>query len=132
MGIKPVILIIDDDVVLCSLLSTMLYTRNAEVLCAHSINEADKILHSGIAPSIIFLDNTLPDGLGIHYLSRLKVEHYKTQVIMMSDNDEDSVKQYAMSQGCLGFLEKPFSYLNVSELVKKGLKKSKKNRFRLV
>src|SRR5688572_12641147 len=117
---KPVILIIDADLLQCSLMSTMLYTLNVKVACAHSIAEADKLLQD-TSPSLVFVDNLLPDGKGIDYISRLKKDS-KTEVVVISDSDDELLEQLALSKGCLGFLQTPFSYRRVSDLLDKALK----------
>lgn len=116
---------------LCSLLSTMLYTKNVQVVCAHSIAEADNYMNAGTLPSVIFLDQLLPDGNGIDFLTRIKTHYAKIKVIMMSGQDDETMVNRAVSNGCFAFLEKPFSYRNVAELLDKALRK-KKLLFRLV
>ena len=117
---KPVLLIIDDDELLCCLLSTMLYTKNVTVAQAESITSAHKILRDS-KPALVFLDNSLPDGNGIDYISRLKTVS-NTEVVLMTGYDDEDLEALAMSKGCLGFLQKPFSYRSVSDLVDKALK----------
>jgi DNA-binding NtrC family response regulator len=128
---QPLILIVDDDAVLCSLLATMVYTKNAQVLTAHSIAEADQWFNTGRLPAVVFLDQFLPDGSGIEYVDRLNKLDKKIKVIMMTGDDDKMLQQQALTQGCTGFLEKPFSYLKVSELLEKALR-SGRSRFRLV
>ena len=48
---------------------------------------------------------------------------------MISGFDDEALKKKATSQGCFAFLEKPFSYRKVSELLDKALRKK---RFRSV
>ena len=127
---RPHILIIDDDTVLCALLETMLYTQKVQVSSAHSIAAADHCISTGPLPDVVFLDQMLPDGSGIEYINRLKQLSKKIKVIMMTGDDDPALSRQALSQGCTGFLEKPFSYLKVSELLSKALR-SKRSFFRL-
>lgn len=121
----PVILIVDKDVVLCSLLSSMLATKNAEIVCIHSIAGADNYMKRNFPPAVLFVDDILPDGLGLDYLNQIKAAIKKTKVILMSGNEENSMRDAAMASGCFAFLEKPFSYRDVSQLTDKALRKRK-------
>ena len=121
MAEKPLILIVDDEETLCSLLSTMLAIKNVRVQCVHSIADADTYIKEGLFPAVIFLDHFLPDGLGLDYLNRIKAIDRKIKVIMISGSDDKTLRNEAISNGCFAFLEKPFSYRSVSELLDKAL-----------
>jgi len=120
---KPLILIIDDEEALCALLSTMLTTKNVRVQSVHSIADADSYFKEGLSPAVVFLDHLLPDGLGLEYLKRIKTIDRKIKVIIISGSDDEKLMNEAIAHGCFAFLEKPFSYLRVSELVDKALDK---------
>jgi len=121
----PVVMIVDDDEVMCNLLSTMLTTKNVHVICAHSIAEAKNYIHAGTGPSVVFLDHLLPDGLGLDFLTEIRAFNKKIKVIMITGCDEKDVGEEAMRHGCFAFLEKPFSYLKISALLEKALRKRK-------
>jgi two-component system OmpR family response regulator len=57
------VLIIDDEIDLCTLIRSYLSKKNYEVYTAHSLSEGFKKLES-IAPDVLLLDNNLPDGMG--------------------------------------------------------------------
>lgn len=117
---RPYVMIIDDDNNLCDLLSTMLYTKNVNVLCAYSVKEAEEHMVRS-QPFLVFLDNNLPDGYGIDFLSRLRIMHPDVKVVMITGDSSEELKQQALTEGCIGFLEKPFSYLRVSELLDQAM-----------
>ena len=108
----------------------MLYTKNVQVVSAHSIAEADQCIAANGLPAAIFLDHLLPDGHGIDYANRLRQLSNKIKLIIMTGDDDEKLQQQALAHGCIGFLEKPFSYLHVSELLEKALQK-RKSIFRL-
>src|SRR6185436_4341229 len=116
---RKTILIIDDEVSLCDLLATMLYTRNMNPVSANSLKQAAQIL-SEKKPFLVFLDNHLPDGLGIDFLVRIKSQYPDVQVVMITGEANEELQQAAIKEGCMGFLEKPFSYLKVSELLEQA------------
>ena len=59
-------------------------------------------------PSLIILDNKLPDGYGVDYISHVKKKYPSVRIIMITGFDA-SVKDVAMENGADLFLEKPFT-----------------------
>ncbi|MBC7946316.1 MAG: response regulator [Chitinophagaceae bacterium] len=123
----PYVMIIDDEVSLCDLLSTMLYTKGVNVSCVYSLAEAEAYIRNK-QPFIIFLDNHLPDGYGIDFLSKMKTEFPKLKFVMITGDYNEELKQQALTEGCIGFLEKPFSYLRVSELLQEAMETANSHR----
>jgi DNA-binding NtrC family response regulator len=72
-------------------------------------------------PFLVFLDNNLPDGLGIDFMTRIKSNYSDVQVVMITGDGSEELKHQALTEGCIGFLEKPFSYLRVSELLEQAM-----------
>jgi DNA-binding response OmpR family regulator len=60
-------LIVDDEMDICHLLTTILRRKNMEASFVNSLSEARSALKEG-HPDILFLDNYLPDGLGIDFI----------------------------------------------------------------
>ena len=120
MDMKPKILIIDDEVDICYLLSNILRSKNLEVNYVNSLKEATVFLLSQ-HPQIIFLDNHLPDGLGINYIKRLKENNPGTMVVMITAFDNHSEKSTAFNNGADTFICKPFTreliYQTVDDLL---------------
>ena len=102
-------LIIDDESDICFLLSNILKQRNVDANVACSLSEADQLLNRVIAPPVIFLDNHLPDGLGINYISKLKKTFPTTKIVMMTAHDNMSDREKAKGEGVDYFIGKPFS-----------------------
>jgi DNA-binding NtrC family response regulator len=122
---EPFVLIVDDDEALCSLLSTMVHTKAAKVECAHSIAESESIIKPDHIPEVVFLDQWLPDGSGIDYAGQLKALDKKIKIIMVTGDDDPSLRSRALAEELFGFLEKPFSFLKISELLDKALRKTR-------
>jgi two-component system, OmpR family, response regulator len=102
-------LIVDDETDICFLLNSILKQRNVQAIFAGSLYEADKILERNAAPPIIFLDNHLPDGLGINYISKLKKDHPSSKIVMITAHDNVSDREKARIEGADFFIGKPFS-----------------------
>jgi len=117
---SPSVLVVDDDVDLCHLLSAMLVGKDLKIQIAGSLREAEEILHK-TKPALIFLDNNLPDGQGIHFIRRLRGANPEIKIVMMTADPTDEMKVKALEEGCIYYLDKPFSYMAVTELVDEAL-----------
>ena len=102
-------LIIDDETDICYLLSSILRQKNVQATFTGSLTEANKFLDREAAPPIIFLDNHLPDGLGMNYVSKLKKKYPLTKVVMITAHDNISDRENALLKGVDIFIGKPFS-----------------------
>ena len=113
---SPSVLVVDDDIDLCHLLSAMLVGKDLNIHTAGSLREAEEQLQK-IKPSLIFLDNNLPDGQGIHFIRRFRSQNSETKIVMMTADPTEEMKTKALEDGAIFFLDKPFSYMAVTELV---------------
>src|SRR4051812_17652682 len=86
--------IIDDETDICYLLSRLLKQKNLETAFVNSLSDADKALKLD-APEIIFLDNHLPDGLGMNYISYIKKNYPETKVVMITAHDSADDREKA-------------------------------------
>ena len=120
MDMKLKVLIIDDEVDICYLLSNILRSKNLDVNYVNSLKEATVFLLSQ-HPQIIFLDNHLPDGLGITYIKQLKENNPGTKVAMITAFDNHLEKSTAFNNGADTFICKPFTreliYQTVDDLL---------------
>lgn len=117
------ILIIEDEGEMCLVLNILLSDEDIELNHVKNISAAEEYLAQEL-PSLIILDNKLPDGYGVDYISHLKRKYPSLKIIMITGYDA-SVKDVAMENGADLFLEKPFtkqqflaaikSLLNLSE-----------------
>ncbi len=102
-------LIVDDEIDICYLLGSILRQKNIQTAFAGSLIEADKILAREAAPLLIFLDNHLPDGMGMNYVSKLKKNHPLSKIVMITAYDNISDRENALFEGVDFFIGKPFS-----------------------
>ena len=102
-------LIIDDETDIRYLLSSILQQKKIQPFFAGNLSEADKILSAGSPPDYIFLDNYLPDGLGLNYISKLKMKFPESKIVMITAHDNISDRQKAKQEGVDFFIGKPFS-----------------------
>ena len=101
-------LIIDDELDICFLLKSILRKRDLDVNYVNRLEDA-KIALKNNTPTIIFLDNHLPDGLGIDFISYVKANYPATKIIMITAHDTPEDRTRAVQQGVDMFLGKPFT-----------------------
>src|SRR6266446_1604937 len=103
-------LIIEDEMDIRYLVSNILKQRGVQSVLAGSLSEAEKILEQDFPPPrIIFLDNYLPDGLGINYIREIKKRFPASKVVMITAHDNLSDREKARFEGVDFFITKPFS-----------------------
>jgi len=102
-------LIVDDETDICYLLSHILKQKDIQTAFAGSLEEADRMLQSPNLFYYVFLDNHLPDGLGINQIRRWKEKFPSVHFIMISAHDSFEEKRKAKSDGADTFISKPFS-----------------------
>ena len=92
---------------MCLLLNILLNGKEMELDHVKNISAAEKYLQSE-QPSVIILDNKLPDGFGVELIPFVKKNYPSIKIIMISGFDA-SAKDAALESGADVFLEKPFT-----------------------
>jgi DNA-binding response OmpR family regulator len=110
MGVNGIqkVLIVDDEQDICFLFGRILKGRNLKSGYALSLAEARSSVMEE-PPSLVFLDNSLPDGPGIDFIPFLKRNFPATRVIVVTANDTATDKKKALQSGADEFLGKPLS-----------------------
>lgn len=103
------ILIVDDESDTRYLLGNILKQKNIKSVFATSLSEANDIMELGSEFSFIFLDNHLPDGLGVNHIKQIKKKCPNCKIIMVTAQDEKTMIEKANKEGADFFIGKPFS-----------------------
>ncbi|MBA2498092.1 MAG: response regulator [Chitinophagaceae bacterium] len=102
------VLVVEDEGDMRLLLDIMLNGKsNLEMEYASSLKDAGNFLQEE-QPDVVILDNKLPDGLGIDYISEIKKNYPEIKIIMISGYDA-SAEDVALENGANVFLQKPFT-----------------------
>jgi DNA-binding NtrC family response regulator len=109
LSYKPTILIIDDETDICYLLSNILKQKDLDTRFVSSLSEAGKLMEKGSEFSYIFLDNHLPDGLGVEYIKEIRKWCPACKIIMITAHDNLADREKASHEGADYFIGKPFS-----------------------
>ncbi len=110
------ILIVDDEVDICYFLSSALRKRNFDTTVVHNLADAEKIIKRD-RPSILLLDNHLPDGYGINSISKIKSVYPEVKIIMITAHDSPQDRAKAYNNGANYFLSKPFTLVEVNKVI---------------
>lgn len=113
-------LIIDDDVDICFLLTLILKNKNIQSVYVNSLAEAKKCF-AKYTPSVVFLDNHLPDGVGIEFIPTIREMYPDTKILMITAHNSESNKKKAMAGGAEYFIGKPFNMEEISKILDKAL-----------
>jgi len=105
--VKPVALVIDDEVQIRRLLRVVLESAEYQV---HEAETAAQGLTDAATrrPDVVLLDLGLPDSDGVNVLRRLR-EWSKVPVIVLSVRDDEEGKVAALDAGADDYVTKPFS-----------------------
>ena len=116
---RPAILIIDDEKDICFLLSNILKQRDMQTVFASSLTEASDIIGHSTDFSFIFIDNHLPDGLGVEFIRQIKQKCPYCKVIMITAHDTEADRRKASYEGADYFIGKPFSRESILKSIDK-------------
>jgi two-component system OmpR family response regulator len=101
-------LIIDDEIDICYLLSSILKNRYFQPDCVNSLADAIIALQKN-SPAVIFLDNHLPDGMGMDFIGYIKRNSPAAKIVMITAYDNSSDRNKALQLGADLFIGKPFT-----------------------
>ena len=104
---KPLALIIDDEIQIRRLLRVALEAENYQVDEAET-GQQGLVEIANHKPAVILLDLGLPDMDGLAVLKRLR-EWSETSVLVLSVRDDEAGKVAALDAGAEDYVTKPFS-----------------------
>ena len=113
------VFIVEDEGDMCLLLNIMLQEKEIELDHVKSITAAQEYLKKE-QPSVVILDNKLPDGFGVDFVSYFKQNYPSVKIVMISGY-ASAAKDMALENGADIFLEKPFTKEQLYSSIKKLL-----------
>jgi len=114
------LLVVEDQGETSLVLGLILSDRKFELNYVNNLLDADEYLQKN-KPSVIILDNKLPDGFGVDFITYVKKKYPGIKIIMISGFS--MARDVAMANGADVFLEKPFSMDNVNQAIDQVLTK---------
>lgn len=116
------ILVVEDDESLGYGLQYAFEKENWSVTLTKSIAEAEAFLQ-GQTPSLILLDQHLPDGLGIDFCKSIR-EFSNVPIIFLTAADEEIDIVRGLDMGADDYITKPFRVMELTSRVKSTLRRS--------
>ena len=111
-------LIVDDEIDVCYLLSSILKYKDLQASYVNSISEAKRVLKEG-RHSIIFLDNHLPDGFGMNFIGEIRKLDPDVKIVMITAHDTNHDKDRAYELGVDQFIGKPFTRETIFDAIER-------------
>jgi two-component system, OmpR family, response regulator len=118
MNVIEKVLIVDDELDICYLLSGILRQRNFRTGFVNSLADAVNALRTE-PPSLLVLDNHLPDGFGLDFVPFVKQNYPGVKVIMITAHDGSLERKQAYDGGADLFIPKPLNRKMINDAIDK-------------
>ena len=119
---RALVLVVDDEEIICSTLTGVLQDENFETLTAGDGVDALSKVRS-FHPDLVFLDIWMPGSDGIETLAQIKQIAPDTEVIMISGHATIPNALEATKRGAFDFIEKPLSIESVLMATERALER---------
>ena len=108
------LLVVEDEGEMRLVLDMILQGRDMDIDYANSLLNADEQIER-FKPSVMILDNKLPDGYGVDSIGYFKKKYPGVKIIMISGFS--TVRDVALNNGADVFFEKPFTLTEFYEAI---------------
>src|SRR4051812_14476553 len=109
------VLIVEDEGDMCLILNIILNNNDVELDHVKNLAAAEAYLQKE-QPSLVLLDNKLPDGFGVDFIPALKKSYPSIKVAMISGYD-GAAEDLALHNGADTYIKKPFTRKQLSSSV---------------
>jgi two-component system, NtrC family, response regulator AtoC len=128
MSEKPQVMVVDDDLAMCSFLRAFLATRGYSALTVTNADEAVRRFHAD-RPAAVLLDVVMPGSMdGLAALAAFKKIDKDVPVIVISGQGRTNTVVQAMKLGANDFVCKPFEDAELEVLLANALKQRQLSR----
>ncbi len=119
-GVKPVILVVDDEETIRFCLKEALEVEGYKVLTENNGENALKLIQKMI-PDLVILDLKMPGMNGMDLLREIKTYDQNMLVILLTGHASVDSAVNAMKAGAFDYLEKPFRVEHIKVVLEKAL-----------
>jgi DNA-binding NtrC family response regulator len=124
------ILIVDDEKMVCHMVSDKLSSLGHSSTCMHTLSSGLKTV-SETAFDLVLLDVHLPDGSGLKALSQFKSSDAQPEIIIITGEGDTDGAELAIETGAWDYIEKPLLMKEITLQVTRALQyRSEKKAFR--
>ncbi|MDF1615531.1 sigma-54-dependent transcriptional regulator [Desulfurivibrio dismutans] len=114
------ILVVDDDPMICSVLSDFVSSQGHEAVVALRLQEAMGKLEQA-RPDLVFLDVNLPDGSGLEAIGAIRNHETAPEVIIITGEGSSAGASQAIHNGAWDYVRKPLSVESVELSLNRAL-----------
>ncbi len=118
------ILIVDDDIINCSVIETFLRDRGHLVVSTYDSRDAIQLTRQ-IQPDLILMDLLMPHLDGYTVIQQLREQQFTQPVIAISASNFEHDRVYALKSGCSDYLVKPINIEQLLAVIERTLSKVK-------
>ena len=112
------VLIVEDDINICFLIELVLKDFKILSLSVGSLKMAQEELEVHV-PTLIFLDNSLPDGKGVDFIKFIVVNYPCVKIVMCTaENLELLINEKEIFQ----YIQKPFAFEKITNVIQELIK----------
>lgn len=116
---KRKVLVVEDHPTVREVLRTLLGIEDYEVAVAPN-GESGLALADILQPDVVILDVTMPGLNGFEVCRAIKARSAETRIVMVTARTSEEDEQAGRDAGADAYLRKPFSPLDVLEVVEAG------------
>ena len=120
---KPLIVIVEDELELASLVATHLERAGMHSQICNRAQHALRYLKKNFA-NLVLLDINLPDQSGFSLVEELKAADISVPVIFVTGNVEETSKIKGLDMGGDDYITKPFSYAELTARIRAVLRRA--------
>ena len=122
MAQQPLVLFVDDEEDLCTLMQMMLSRMGIETHVAYRLSQARKML-SEHHYDVCFTDLNLPDGNGLELVEEISQQYPQLPVAVLTAYGNMDIAIAALKAGAFDFVSKPIKQTHLEQLLQKALNK---------
>ncbi|MEJ2143559.1 MAG: response regulator [Acidobacteriota bacterium] len=120
------VLLVDDEREFVQTLSERLQSRNVESAVVYNGQEALSLLATD-EPEVMVLDLKMPGIDGMEVLRRVKRDHPRVEVIILTGHGSDREEKIARELGAFAYLHKPVDLDLLAQVMREAYKKTKES-----
>jgi len=117
------ILMVDDDRLILSTISTALIRAGYQVSTAESVDKAEAWLASNEWPDLVLLDVRMPGRNGLELTSRLNEMHHIPFILLTAYSEQDIITK-ATESGAMSYLVKPVDIAKLIPAIETALSRA--------
>ncbi|MEF3693825.1 MAG: response regulator [Candidatus Cloacimonadota bacterium] len=121
-GNKELIVVVEDDPSILSMIQMMIRKLGYEVATVASSEEAINLFEEGkLRPDLLITDMVMNGSSGLELIHKLKPIHPSLKLILMSGYAERGLTQDGSLDASIPFLQKPFTRAELADIISKTL-----------